>query len=176
MNKSCNKFIRYSNLNEISKFSNFDNFFLLSNIKSIRVWSKIDLSKEKSKSIYLHKSLLSIFLIYLVTNKYPKISSTKNTHILNIEVNLSSSDLFYFLEKFLFTNNLKQQNLLRHIKINDKFISFFITDLNIFNELDSFISFFEWINPICIDINCVHGEDYRNFIFISNLIRSSYFI
>ena len=121
MNKSCNKFIRYSNLNEISKFSNFDNFFLLSNIKSIRVWSKIDLSKEKSKSIYLHKSLLSIFLIYLVTNKYPKISSTKNTHILNIEVNLSSSDLFYFLEKFLFTNNLKQQNLLRHIKINDKF-------------------------------------------------------
>jgi len=176
MNKSCNKFIRYSNLNEISKFSNFDNFFLLSNIKSIRVWSEIDLSKEKSKSIYLHKSLLSIFLIYLVTNKYPKISSTKNTHILNIEVNLSSSDLFYFLEKFLFTNNLKQQNLLRRIKINDKFISFFITDLNIFNELDSFISFFEWINPICIDINCVHGEDYRNFIFISNLIRSSYFI
>ena len=176
MTRSCNKFIKYSNLNEISKFSNFNNFFLLSNIKKIRVWSQIDLSKEKSKLMYLHKSLLSIFLIYIVTNKFPKIFSTKYTNIINIEVNLSSSDLYYFLEKFLFTNNLKQQNLLKNMKINDKLITFFITDLNIFNELGNFTSSFERINPICMDINCVHGEDYRNFIFISNLIRSSYFI
>jgi len=176
MMSSCNKFIKYSNLNEISKFSNFNNFFLLSNIKNIRVWSQIDLSKEKSKLIYLHKNLLSIFLIYLVTNEYPKIHSTKNTHILNIEVNLSSSNLFHFLEKFLFMNNLKQQNLLKNMKIKDKLITFFITDLSIFNELDSFVSLFERTNPVCIDINCVHEEDYRNFIFISNLIRSSYLI
>ena len=35
---SYSKFIKYSNLNEISKFANFNNLFLLSNIKKITVW------------------------------------------------------------------------------------------------------------------------------------------
>ena len=47
--KSYTKFIKYANLNEISKFCNFRNLNLLSNIKSISIWFSIDFSNERSR-------------------------------------------------------------------------------------------------------------------------------
>merc|ERR1712187_1100849 len=96
MNRSYSKFIKYSHLNEISKFSNFNNFYSLSHIKSISVWSSVDLSFEKSRLVHYSKSLLGIFFIYLITNKYPKIKSTKDKRIIYIESNLVSLDLVFF--------------------------------------------------------------------------------
>merc|ERR1712187_637389 len=98
MNRSYNKLLKYSHLNEISKFSNFNNFYLLSHIKSISVWFSIDLSFEKSRLVYYSKSLLGSLFIYLITNKYPKIKSTKDKRGVYIESNLVSLDLIFFLE------------------------------------------------------------------------------
>lgn len=175
--KSYKKFIKYSNLNEISKFSNFNNFFLLSNIKSISVWFSVDLSFEKSRLLYYSKSLLSIFLIYLITNKYPNIQSSKDQRILYIESNLVSSDLFYFLEKLLIIYNSKQRkNIIRNLTIKKKLVRLLVTDLNFFTELYSFLHFFGLIEWLYIDIYCNHEEDYRNFIFLNNLFKSSQLI
>merc|ERR1712203_275022 len=99
------KFIKYSNLNEISKFANFNNLFLLSHVKKITVWFSVDLSREKSRLLYYSKGLLSIFLIYLITNKYPVVKTSKDQRLLYVESTLLSSDLISFLEKFLIIYN-----------------------------------------------------------------------
>ena len=95
---SYSKFIKYSNLNEISKFANFNNLFLLSNVKKITVWFSVDLSHENSRLLYYSKGLLGTFLIYLITNKYPVVKTSKDQRILFIECNLISGELisFYF--------------------------------------------------------------------------------
>ena len=97
---SYSKFAKYYSLNEVSKFTNFNNICLLSKIKSITIWFSLDLSLEKSKSLYNCKGLLGILLIYLITNKYPKIQSSKDRNQLHIESRLTSVDLVFFLEKF----------------------------------------------------------------------------
>lgn len=177
MDQSYSKFIKYYNLNEISKFSNFNNLHLLSSIKSISVWYSIDLSLEKSRLFYYSKSLLAIFLIYLITNKYPKIQSTKDRRIIYIESNLVSLDLVSFLEKFLIVSSLKQKkNIVRNLKSKGKFFRFLVTDLNMFTDLSGFISFFGLIDWLHIDMYFNHEEDYRNFLFLDNLIKSSYLI
>jgi len=175
--KSYTKFIKYSNLNEISKFSNFNNFLLLSNIKKILVWFTVDLSIEKSRLVYYSKGLLGILLIYLITNKFPKVRSSKDQRLLYIESELSSRYLIDFLEKFLIIYNSKQRkNLTKNLGIKGKFIRLLVTDLNLFTEFSGFIPFFSLIEWLYIDIYCSHEEDYRNFIFLENLFRSSYFI
>jgi hypothetical protein len=177
LNSSYNKFIKYSHLNEISKFSNFNNFFLISDIKSISVWFSVDLSLEKSRLVYYSKGLLGIFLIYLITNKLPTIRSSKDQRLLYIESELSSVYLFNFLEKFLIIYNLKQRkNLTKKFLIKGKSIRFLVTDLNFFTEFSSFIHFFSIIEWLYIDIHCNHEEDYRNSIFLENLFKSSYFL
>jgi len=107
--KSYSQFIKYFNLNEISKFSNINNIYLLSNIKYISVWFSLDLSFEKSRLIFYSKGLVGIFLIYLITNKFPLIKSSKDQRILYIESNLVSSSLIEFLEKFLIIYSSKQK-------------------------------------------------------------------
>ena len=98
-NKSYSKFVKYYSLNEVSKFTNVDNLFSLSKIKSITIWFSLDLSLEKSKSLYNCKSLLGILLIYFITNKYPKVQSSKDRNQLHIESYLvSSPPLSYMLE------------------------------------------------------------------------------
>lgn len=175
--RSYNKFIRYFNINEISKFSNFQNIFLLSNIKSISVWFSLDFSLEKSRPIYYSKGLLGIFLIYLITNKYPSIKSSKDKRVLYITSNLTSLDLYYFLEKFLILYNQKhRKDITNKILIKNNYIRLVITDLNIFSELGGCISFFGILEWLHIDIFCDHDEDYRSYILLSNLFKSSYFI
>lgn len=175
--KSYNKFIQYSNLNEISKFSNFNNILLVSNIKKILVWFTVDLSAEKSRLVYYSKGLLGIFLIFLITNKFPIVRSSKDQRLLHIESELSSSYLVDFLEKFLIVYNSKQRkNLTKNFGIKGKFVRLLVTDLNFFSEFSGFIHFFSLIEWLHIDIYCNHEEDYRNFIFLENLFRSSYFI
>ena len=175
--KSYNKFLKYSNLNEISKFSNFNNFLLVSNIKKVLVWFTVDLSAEKSRLVYYSKGLLGIFLILLITNKFPTVKSSKDQRLLYIESELLSNDLIVFLEKFLIIYNSKQRkSLTRNFGIKGKLIRFLVTDLNFFTEFSGFIHFFSLIEWLHIDIYCNHGEDYRNFIFLENLFRSSYFI
>merc|ERR1712151_873360 len=118
--RSYNKFIKYSNLNEISKFVNFNNIYLLSHIKSISVWFSVDLSLERSRLVYYSKGLLSIFLIYLITNKLPSIQSSKDQRLLHIESNLMSLDLINFLEKFFTIYNSKhRKNLTKKIIIKN---------------------------------------------------------
>jgi len=174
---SYSKFIKYSNLNEISKFANFNNLFLLSNVKKITVWFSVDLSREKSRLLYYSKGLLGTFLIYLITNKYPVVKTSKDQRILYIECNLIAGELISFLEKFLIIYNSKQRkSLTRNFRIKGKLIRFLVTDLNFFTEFSGFIHFFSLIEWLQIDIYCNHGEDYRNFIFLENLFRSSYFI
>merc|ERR1711934_1270671 len=90
--------IKYSNLNEISKFANFNNLFLLSNVKKITVWFSVDLSHENSRLLYYSKGLLGTFLIYLITNKYPVVKTSKDQRILFIECNLISGELISFSE------------------------------------------------------------------------------
>jgi len=173
--KSYRKFIRYSTLNEISKFPTLDNIFLLSKISSISVWFSVDLSREKSKLLYLSKGLLGAFLIYIVTNKYPSIQSSKDQRMLHIESHLVSQDLVVFLEKFLLISNLKQRkNVAKNLQLNKNLIRFLVTDFNFFNELEGFTAFFSLIDWLYIDIHCNHKEDLRNFIFIDNLLKSSY--
>lgn len=175
--KSYRKFIKYATLNEISKFTNLDNIFLLSKVSSISVWFSIDLSREKSKLLYLSKGLIGAFLIYIVTNKYPSIRSSKDQRMLYIESHLVSQDLGLFLEKFLLISNLKQRkNIAKNLQLKKNLIRFLITDLNFFNELEGFTSFFLLIDWLYVDIHCNHGEDFRNFIFIDNLLKSSYLI
>jgi len=175
--KSYKKFLKYSNLNEISKFSNFNNFLLVSNIKKILVWFTVDLSVEKSRLVYYSKGLLGIFLIFLITNKFPTVKSSKDQRLLYIESELSSIYLINFLEKFLIIYNSKQRkNLTKNFGIKGNFVRFLITDLNLFTEFSGFIHFFSIVEWLHVDIYCNHEEDYRNFIFLENLFRSSYFI
>jgi len=173
--KSYRKFIKYSTLNEISKFTNIDNIFLLSKISSVSVWFSVDLSREKSKLLYLSKGLLGAFIIYIVTNKYPSIRSSKDRRMLHIESYLVSQDLRLFLEKFLLISNLKQRkNVAKNLQFKNNLIRFLITDLNFFTELESFTSFFLLVDWLYVDIHCNHEEDFRNFILIDNLLKSSY--
>jgi hypothetical protein len=177
MNQSYSKFIKYYHLNEISKFSNFNNLHSLSNIQNISVWYSIDFSLEKSKLISHSKSLLGIFLIYLITNKCPKIQSTKDRRILHIESDLNSLDLKSFLNKFLiFYDSIERKKVMQNYKTDGKVIRCLVTDLSFFTELDGFFPFFKLINWLCIDIHCNHEEDYRNHTFIHNLVKSSLFI
>jgi len=174
MDQSYSKFIKYYNLNEISKFSNFNNLHSLSSIKNISVWYSIDLSVEKSRLFYYSKSLLAIFLIYLITNKCPKIQSTRDQRMLYIKSDLYSLDSKYFLKKFLiFYDSIQRKKIMQSHKMDGKFIRFLITDLSFFTELDGFFPFFKLIDWLYIDIYCNHEEDYRNHIFIHNLIKSS---
>ena len=174
MNQSYSKFIKYYNLNEISKFSNFNNLHSLSNIQNVSVWYSIDFSLEESKIISYSKSLLGIFLIYLITNKCPKIQSTKDRRVLHIESNLDSSDLKFFFKKFLiFYDSIQRKKVMQNSKMDGKLIRCIVTDLSFFTELDGFFSFFKLIDFILIDIYCNHEEDYRNHIFIHNLVTSS---
>jgi hypothetical protein len=174
---SYKKFIKYLSLNEISKFSNFNNLYLLSCIKTVSVWSYIDLSFEKSKPLYRSKGLLSILLIYLITNKYPIIRSSKDRRMLYIESSLSGLDLKCFLEKFfIFSNSKYRKDLIKNIKIKQKRIRLLVTDLNFFTEFLGFINFFSSVESLYIDITLDHDEDFRNFIFIDNLFKSSYLI
>jgi len=174
MDQSYSKFIKYYNLNEISKFSNFNNLHSLSSIKNISVWYSIDLSLEKSRLFYYSKSLLAIFLIYLITNKCPKIQSTGDQRMLYIKSDLYSLDLKDFLKKFLiFYDSIQRKKTMQNYKLDGKVIRCLVTDLSFFTELDGFFSFFKLIDWLYIDIYCDHGEDYRNQIFIHNLIKSS---
>jgi len=175
--KSYNKFLKYSNLNEISKFCNFHNLNLLSSIKSVSVWFNIDLSTEKSRLTYYSKILLSAFLIYLITNKYPTIQSSKDKRIVYIQSYLESSDLVRFLEKlFIIYNSRQKQNMIKNSKTKKKLIRFLITDFNLFTELHGCIQFFGLVKWLCIDIYFNHEENYRNYTFLNNLFKSSYFI
>lgn len=175
--ESCSKFIKYSNLNEISKFSNFNNLFLLSGIKSVSVWFSIDLSSEKSKLLYYSKGLLGIFLIYFITNKYPVIKSSKDQRILHVESNLYSSDLICFLEKFLIIYSSKQRkNIVKEVIVHGDFIRFLVIDFNFFKELDGFINVFGLLEWLSIDIYCNHDDSSRNLLFLDNLFKSSYLI
>jgi len=174
MNQSYSKFIKYYNLNEISKFSNFNNLHSLSNIQNVSVWYSIDFSLEESKITSYSKSLLGIFLIYLITNKCPKIKSTRDRRVLHIESNLDSSDLKFFLKKILiFYDSIQRKKVMQNYKTDGKLIRCIVTDLSFFTELDGFFSFFKLIDFILIDIYCNHEEDYRNHIFIHNLVKSS---
>jgi len=175
--KSYKKFIKYSNLNEVSKFINFKNLFLLSNIKNIRVWFSLDLSNENSRLFYYSKILLGSLLVYLVTNKYPHIKSSKDKRIIHVEVNLKSLDLKYFLEKFLIINSSKhRKNIVKTLKIKGNLVRLLITDFNFFSELGNSITLFSLVEWISIDIVCQHEEEYRSLFFLDNLFRSSYLV
>ena len=172
-----NKFTRYSNLNEISKFANFNNLFLLSNIKQITIWFSVDLSYEKSRAMYYSKGLLGILLIYLITNKYPFIKSSKDQRILYVESILTSKDLISFLDKFLIVYNSKQRkNIVKTLKVEGNLMRFLVTDLNFFSELGSSVILFSLVDRLNIDITCNHNEDYRNLLFFDNLFKSSYLV
>ena len=172
-NKICSKFIKYSNLNEISKFSNFNNIFLFSNLKSISVSLNLDLSLEKSKLSYYYKGLLGICLIYLITNKYPTIKISKDQSILSIKSDLFSSNLFFFLEKFLiiWTSNQKKE-LIQNLKIKDKNIRFLITDFTLFTELENFLYLFNLVEGLYIDFIFNHKNNISNFLFLDNLFKN----
>ena len=109
--KSYSKFTQYANLNEISKFCNFRNINLLSNIKSVSIWFSIDFSNEKSRLTYYSKILLSSLLIYLITNKYPNVQSSKDKNIVHIKSRLVSADLQNFLEKLLIIYSSQQKKI-----------------------------------------------------------------
>lgn len=173
--KSYRKFIQYLSLNEISKFTTLNNIFLLSKVTSVSVWFSVDLSREKSKLLYFSKSLAGAFLIYLVTNKYPSIHSSKDQRIIYIESHLVLHEVRLFLEKFLVISNLKQRkSIAKKLQLKKNLIRFLITDLNFFSELEGFTFLFSLINWLYVDIHCNHREDLRNFIFIDNLLKSSY--
>ena len=55
-----------------------------------------DLSIEKSRLLYYSKGLLGTLLIYLITNKYPVVKTSKDQRILYVECSLLSSDLISF--------------------------------------------------------------------------------
>ena len=172
-----NKFIQYSNLNEISKFVNFNNLFLLSNIKQITIWFSVDLSYEKSRVMYYSKGLLGILLIYLITNKYPFIKSSKDQRTLHVESILTSKDLISFLDKFLIVYNSKQRrNIVKTLKVSGNLMRFSVTDLNFFSELGSSVNLFSSVDQLYIDITFNHNEDYRNLLFLDNLFKSSYLV
>ena len=175
--KSYSKFIKYANLNEISKFCNFHNLNLLSNIKSVSIWFSIDFSNEKSRLTYYSKILLGSFLIYLITNKCPYVQSSKDKNIVHVQSSLLRSDLYEFLEKLLTIYGFQQkQNMMRHLKIKKNMIRFLVTDFNLFTELDDCIQLFGPIKWLCIDVSFIHNEDYRNVTFLNNLFKSSYSI
>ena len=104
-NLNYSKFIKYLSLNEVSKFSNFNNLHLLSQIKTVSVSFSVDQSFEKSKLLYYSKSLLSILLISLITGKYPVVKGSKDQKILYIESTLLGLDLKHFLENFFIASN-----------------------------------------------------------------------
>lgn len=175
--RSYSKFFKYASLNEISKFCNFRNLNLLSNIKSISIWFSIDSSNERSRLIYYSKILLSSFLIYLITNKYPHVQSSKDKNIVHIQSRLVSTDLHNFLEKLLIVYSSQQKkNMLRHLKIKKNSVQFLITDFNLFTELTNCIQVFGLIKWLCIDFHFNHNEDYRNITFLNNLFKSSYVV
>ena len=173
-NKSYSKFVKYYSLNEVSKFTNVDNLFSLSKIKSITIWFSLDLSLEKSKSLYNCKSLLGILLIYFITNKYPKVQSSKDRNQLHIESYLVSSNLSCFLEKFLIIyNSTKRGQLLRNMDIHSDFTRFLIKDFSLFSELESFNNFFSSVEWLYMDIVFNHEDNSRNLILLDNLFTSS---
>lgn len=173
-NRSYSKFAKYYSLNEVSKFTNFDNLFLLSKIKSITVWFSLDLSLEKSKYLYKCKGLLGTLLIYLITTKYPKVQSSRDRNQLHIESCLVSSDLAYFLEKFLIIyNSSKRSHLLRDMDIHSNFTRFLIKDFSLFSELEGFNNFFSPVEWLYMDITFNHEDNSRNLILLDNLFTSS---
>ena len=175
--KSYSKFIKYANLNEVSKFCNFRNLNLLSNIKSISIWFSIDFSNERSRLTYYSKILLSSFLIYLITNKCPQVQSSKDKNIVYIRSRLQRSDLYQFLEKLLIIYNSQQKkNMMKYVKIKKNIVRFLVTDFTLFTELDNCLELFESLKWLCIDVSFAHKEDYRNMTFLNNLFKSSYII
>jgi hypothetical protein len=90
---------------------------------------------------------------------------------------LSGLDLKHFLENFFIASNSKyRKNLIKNIKIKNSVIRLLITDLNLFTELSSIIHLFSLVDFLYLDITLVSGDDFRNFIFIDNLFKSSYSI
>jgi len=173
--KSFNKFINYSKLNEISKFSDLNNIFMLTSIKKVSVWLSLDLSLERSKVSYHIKGILGFFLIYLITNKCPTIQSSKNQSLLRVESYLSSSDLRLFLEKFFILYDFKKiKSLFDKSIINKGTIYLTVIDLNIFAELDGYLGMFRFLECIYIDIHCSNKNDQYNFLFLNNLFNSSH--
>ena len=174
---SYSKFIKYSNLNEASKFVNFNNLFLSSGIKRVTVSFSVDLSQEKSRLLYYSKGLLGMFFIYLITNKYPCVKTSKDLRMLYVESSVVFKDLSSFLEKFLIVYNVKQRkNIIKTLKIESNFIRLLVTDLNFFSELRSSVNLFSLVGWLHIDIYCKHEENYRNLLFLDNLFKSSYLI
>ena len=168
------KFGKYYSLNEVSKFTNFANICLLSKIKSITIWFSLDLSLEKSKSLYTCKGLLGILLIYLITNKYPLIQSSKDRNQLYIESRLTSVDLVSFLEKFFIIYNSSQRsNLLKDMDIHSNLIRFLIKDFSLFSELEGFGNFFIPVEWLYMDIVFNHEDNSRNLILLDNIFTSS---
>ena len=109
-----------------------------------------------------------------LSNKCPKIQSTEDQRMLYIKSDLYSLDLNNFLKKFLiFYDSIQRKKIMQNYKLDGKVIRCLVTDLSFFTELDGFFSFFKLIDWLYIDIYCDHGEDYRNQIFIHNLIKSS---
>lgn len=172
-----NEFTKYYNLNEISKFANFENVFSLTKIKSISIWFSLDLSLEKSKLAYIQKSLVSLFLLYLITNKYPKIRSSKDQRSLSIECYLVSNDLAFFLEKFLTVyDSKKRSQLLKDIDISSSVIRLLVKDFSLFSELKGFTNFFSSVEWLYIDIVFNHKDNSRNLLFLDNIFTSSYLV
>jgi len=177
MGLSYSKFFKYSNLNEISKFSNLNNLFLLSGIESISVWFSLDLSLEKSKPLYYSKSLLCTFLIYLITNEFPVTRTSSNQNKIYIESCLTGLGLKCFLEKFFIIYNSKHRKiLLKNFNLNQNTVRFVVTDFNFFTELSGFLNLFSLLDQLHIDIVFNHKEDFRNFLFLNNLFKSSYLV
>lgn len=174
LNNPAYTYLTHYKLNEINKFSNLVSVNQLSSIKFISLWSVIDKSKETSKSNFYSKSLITFFLLYLLSGQLPSlIKSTSDKDKILIKANLRSKNINSFLDKFLLASD---HNSLQKLFSPDKLVKdrfrTTILDLSIFTELESVIDLFRSSNILHLDIFFSHSEEAKNLILLQSLWKS----
>merc|ERR1712217_7989 len=111
------------------------------------------------------------------TNEYPVIRTSPNQNKVYIESRLVGTGLKCFLDKFFIIYNSKHRKiLLKNFSLNQNTVCFVVTDFNFFTELSGFLNLFSLLDQLRVDVAFNHKEDFRNFLFLNNIFKSSYLI
>lgn len=171
------KYLRYSNLNEVTKYSNLVNTTLLSGLSSVSVWVSLDRSLESSKQNFKSKVLIHFFLIYLVSGERPTITISKtNKDLILIKSNINlSKKVLIFLNKFflVYDKNIRQKLFSINKLVNDNLFRLTIWDISFFTELENVLELFQSVEKVNLDLVFNHTSSERNVNFLKNFWLSS---
>jgi hypothetical protein len=152
---SCNFFLSYYRLNELTKYIGITSVYSLTNVNRGSLWAVLDKTNQKNSLEFYHKTLLILFLFYILTGKPPTLIKTgafKDNIVLR--VNLYSRDFYSFLDKFFLLYDIKSYpKLLSYENSSEDCYRMVINDLDFFTEIGNISSLFQPVNSVLVDFN-----------------------